>query len=50
LSGIPYALLIGAETLTTDEALLHDVQQGTEVRLPLLEVVSRVDAVLKRMP
>jgi ATP phosphoribosyltransferase regulatory subunit len=50
LSGIPYALLIGAETLTTDEALLHDVRQGTEVRLPLLEVVSRVDAVLKQIP
>ncbi len=52
LSGIPYALLIGAEPLSADEALLHDVPRGTESRLPLAEVVPRVDAVLvqARMP
>lgn len=48
LSGIPYALLIGAQTLTLDEALLHDVYRGTEVRMPIQEVVPRVDAVLKQ--
>ncbi len=48
LSGIPYALLIGSEPLATDEALLHDVQRGTETRIPLLDVVSRVDAVLQQ--
>ncbi len=50
LSGIPYALLIGAETLTADEALLHDVRRGTDERMPILEVVSRVDAVLRQAP
>jgi ATP phosphoribosyltransferase regulatory subunit len=50
LSGIPYALLIGAEGLSTDEALLHDVRQGTEARMPIRDVVSRVDAILKHMP
>jgi ATP phosphoribosyltransferase regulatory subunit len=47
LSGIPYALLIGAQALASDEALLHDVLQGTGVRMPLQDVVSRVDAVLR---
>jgi ATP phosphoribosyltransferase regulatory subunit len=50
LSGIPYAVLIGMETLAADEVLLHDVRQGTETRIPLLDVVLRVDAVLKQMP
>jgi ATP phosphoribosyltransferase regulatory subunit len=50
LSGIPYALLIGAENLSTDEALLHDVHQGTEVRMPIRDVVRRVDAILKQLP
>jgi ATP phosphoribosyltransferase regulatory subunit len=50
LSGIPYALLIGAEPLSTDEALLHDVRQGTETRMPIPDVVSRIDAVLKQLP
>ena len=48
-SGIPYALLIGASSLPDDEALLYDVRQGTEVRVPLSEVVTRVDAVLKTL-
>lgn len=48
LSGIPYALLIGAETLASDEALLHDVHRGTQVCMPIQEVVPRVDAVLKQ--
>lgn len=50
LSGIPYALLIGAATLATDEALLHDVRQGTEVRMLIRDVISRVDAILKQSP
>ena len=50
LSGIPYALLIGAEGLSADEALLHDVHQGTEVRMPIRDVVPRVDAILKQIP
>ncbi|WP_256868125.1 His/Gly/Thr/Pro-type tRNA ligase C-terminal domain-containing protein, partial [Candidatus Entotheonella palauensis] len=48
LSGIPYALLIGAETLAADEALLHDVQHGTEARMPIRDVVPRVDTMLKQ--
>jgi ATP phosphoribosyltransferase regulatory subunit len=50
LSGIPYALLIGAEPLSPNEALLHDVRQGTETRIPIPNVVSRVDMVLKQIP
>ena len=47
LSGIPYALLIGAEGLAADDALLCDVRRETETHVPLQDVVSRVDAILR---
>ncbi len=48
LSGIPYALLIGAAAQAPDDVILHDVQQGVETRIPLPDIVPRVDAILRQ--
>ena len=47
-SGIRYGLLIGLNTPPGGQAILHDVQTGTEEQVSMLNVVDYVDAVLTR--
>ncbi len=47
-TGISYGLLIGLETLPPDQAILHDVRQGTEERIAMNDVVDHVHTVLTR--
>ncbi len=45
-TGIPYAILMGLDTLPTDQAILHDVAQGTDTSLALADIVDYVSSLL----
>jgi ATP phosphoribosyltransferase regulatory subunit len=45
-TGIPYAILMGLGTLPTDQAILHDVAQGTDTNLALADIVDYVSNLL----
>jgi ATP phosphoribosyltransferase regulatory subunit len=45
-SGIPYAILMGLETLPNDQAILHDVAQGTDTHMAVTDIVEYVSNLL----
>lgn len=46
-TGIPYAILMGLDTLPDEQVILHDVAQGTDTNLALADVVDYVSNLLK---
>jgi ATP phosphoribosyltransferase regulatory subunit len=47
-TGIRFGLLMGLASLPDDQAILHDLVQGTEERLAIADVVAHVDAAITR--